>query len=204
MLSAAAEDSPWLRARPHIWRKRRDRSGAHGHAPDRIAHRHAVHLRPTTTHNAARLTEILPHPAVAPGGGGRFDLDRVQRQLVALDDGTATFAVEAHVQVIGLIQYREENEQDDRHAAIDIFLHSDWRGRGLGADTIRTLARYLFEQRGHRGDSAGIATRSSGPMGNLAAACKVTLERKSASQLTSLAGTRPHMCALDGNLTAGL
>jgi aminoglycoside 6'-N-acetyltransferase len=35
--------------------------------------------------------------------------------------------------VIGLIQYWEENESDYRHAAIDIFLHPDWHGRGLGA-----------------------------------------------------------------------
>jgi hypothetical protein len=82
---------------------------------------------------------------------------------VAPNDGTVTFAVQADRQVIGLIQHWEENEPDYRHAAIDIFLHPDWRGRGLDADAIRTLARRLFEQRGHRGDcAAGIATRSSG------------------------------------------
>jgi GNAT superfamily N-acetyltransferase len=74
-----------------------------------------------------------------------------QRQAVGRDrQGDLTFAVEADGQVIGLIQYWEENEPDDRHAAIDILLHPDWQGRGLGADAIRTLARYLFEQRGHR------------------------------------------------------
>jgi aminoglycoside 6'-N-acetyltransferase len=108
----------------------------------------AVRLRPTTTHDAARLAEILSHPDVAQWWG-RFDLDRVQQELVDPDDGTVPFAVEADGQVIGLIQYWEENEPDYRHAAIDIFLHPDWQGRGLGAEAIRTLARYLFEQRGH-------------------------------------------------------
>jgi aminoglycoside 6'-N-acetyltransferase len=111
-------------------------------------HGHAVRLRPATAHDAARLTEILTHPGVARWWG-RFDLHRVQRELVDPDDGTVPFAVEAGGQVIGLIQYLEENEPDYRHAAIDIFLHPDWHGRGLGADAIRTLARYLFEQRGH-------------------------------------------------------
>jgi aminoglycoside 6'-N-acetyltransferase len=51
--------------------------------------------------------------------------------------------------VIGLIQYWEEPDPDYRHAAIDLFLHPDWHGRGLGTDAIRTLARHLFQDRGH-------------------------------------------------------
>ena len=109
---------------------------------------HAVRLRPTTTYDAARLAEILSHPEVAQWWGS-FDPDRVQRELIDPDDGTVPFAVEADGQVIGLIQYWEEHEPDYRHAAVDIFLHPDWHGRGLGADAVRTLARYLFAQRGH-------------------------------------------------------
>ena len=36
-----------------------------------------------------------------------------------------------------------------RHGAIDLALHPDRHGRGLGADTVRTVARWLFEERGH-------------------------------------------------------
>jgi aminoglycoside 6'-N-acetyltransferase len=36
-----------------------------------------------------------------------------------------------------------------RHAAIDIALHPDFAGRGLGPDAVRTLARHLFSERGH-------------------------------------------------------
>lgn len=111
-------------------------------------HGHAVRLRPVTADDAVRLTDILARPEVACWWG-RFDLDRVHRELVAPDDGTVTFAVEADGQLIGLIQYWEETEPDYRHAALDIFLHPDWHGRGLGADALRTLARYLFEDRGH-------------------------------------------------------
>ena len=51
--------------------------------------------------------------------------------------------------MIGLIQYTEENEPDYRHAGIDIFMHPAWHGRGLGSDAVRTVARHLFDDRGH-------------------------------------------------------
>jgi aminoglycoside 6'-N-acetyltransferase len=111
-------------------------------------HGQVVRLRPVAAGDAPRLTEILSHPGVARWWG-RFDLDRVHRELVDPDDGTVTFAIEADGQVVGLIQYGEETEPDYRHAALDIFLHPDWHGRGLGADAIRTLARHLFQDRGH-------------------------------------------------------
>jgi aminoglycoside 6'-N-acetyltransferase len=107
-----------------------------------------VRLRAVSAGDAARLTEIVTHPEVAQWWGS-FDLDRVHRELVAPDDGTVTFAIEADGQAVGLIQYLEENEPDYRHAALDMFLHPDWHGRGLGTDALRTLARHLFEDRGH-------------------------------------------------------
>ena len=85
----------------------------------------------------------------SPAGGGPFDLQRVHRELVNPDDGTVPFAVEAAGQLVGLIQYWEEADPDYRHAALDLFLDPAWQGRGLGADALRTLARHLFQQRGH-------------------------------------------------------
>jgi aminoglycoside 6'-N-acetyltransferase len=111
-------------------------------------HGEVVHLRPVTANDAARLTEILTHPGVARWWG-RWDLDRVRAEVIDPDDGTVTFAVEADGQVIGLVQYAEEDDPDYRHASIDISLHPTWHGRGVGADAVRTLARYLFERRGH-------------------------------------------------------
>ena len=51
--------------------------------------------------------------------------------------------------VAGIIQCHEEADPDYRHAGIDIALHPDWHGRGLGPEAIRTLARCLFDIRGH-------------------------------------------------------
>jgi aminoglycoside 6'-N-acetyltransferase len=116
--------------------------------PEASLHGEVVHVRPVTASDAARLTEILTHPGVARWWG-RWDLDRVQAEVIDPDDGTVTFAVEVDGQVIGLVQYAEEDDPDYRHASIDISLHPTWHGRGLGADAVRTLARYLFEHRGH-------------------------------------------------------
>ena len=49
----------------------------------------------------------------------------------------------------GLVEAGEETEPDYRHASIDIFLTSEVHGQGLGSDAVRTLARWLFDERGH-------------------------------------------------------
>jgi len=61
----------------------------------------------------------------------------------------ASFAVEVDGEIAGMIQYHEENEPMYRSAGIDIFLAPEHQGRGLGTDAVRTMARYLIEQRGH-------------------------------------------------------
>ena len=111
-------------------------------------HGEVVDLRPVSSHDATRLAEILAHPGVAQWWP-RYDLARVRREMVDPDDGTVAFAIEADGQVVGLVQYWEELEPDYRHAAIDVFLDPARHGRGLGADAVRTVARHLFEQRGH-------------------------------------------------------
>ncbi len=59
------------------------------------------------------------------------------------------FVIELDGELIGLVQAGEELDPDYRHASIDLFLGTAWQGQGLGADTVRTLARWLFEERGH-------------------------------------------------------
>ncbi len=108
----------------------------------------AVRLRSMTSADAPRMTEILAEPAVAEWWGA-WDLERVQAEMIAPDDDTVVLVVEADGQVIGLIQYLEENTPDYRHAGIDISLHPGWHHRGLGADALRTLARHLIDDRGH-------------------------------------------------------
>jgi aminoglycoside 6'-N-acetyltransferase len=43
----------------------------------------------------------------------------------------------------------EEEDPDYRNAAIDITLVGESIGKGLGPDSLRTIATYLFAERGH-------------------------------------------------------
>ena len=106
-------------------------------------------LRPAVDADAARLAEILATQEVATWWGA-YPLERVREEMT---DGPyedeLTFVVEVDGVVIGLIQQWEEHEPQYRHAGIDISLHPDWHGKGLGTDAVRTLARHMFEDLGH-------------------------------------------------------
>jgi aminoglycoside 6'-N-acetyltransferase len=63
--------------------------------------------------------------------------------------GALTFMIEHDGRLVGSIQCWEEDDPDYRSAGIDIFLAEEAQDRGLGPDAIRTLARHLFDARGH-------------------------------------------------------
>jgi aminoglycoside 6'-N-acetyltransferase len=108
--------------------------------------RHVV-LRPVVPEDVERLIAIQAQPGIARWWGAP-DEANVRRKAEATGD-PEVFAVEANDELVGLIQYNEENEPDFRHAGIDIFLAEEVHGSGLGTDAIRTLARYLVDERGH-------------------------------------------------------
>jgi aminoglycoside 6'-N-acetyltransferase len=109
-------------------------------------------LRPVGPDDIGDLARILAEPSVSRWWG-EHDFERTKAEL--LEDGIAAFVIEtldagaAGPEIAGSIQYFEEDEPDYRHASIDVFVGSDHQGRGLGPDAIRTLARHLFEDRGH-------------------------------------------------------
>lgn len=108
-----------------------------------------VRLRLATPDDRDRLREILDEPSVARWWGPREpDLDVADDWLTG-DEHTVVFAIEVDSEIIGSIQYAEETDPDYRHAGIDLFIATAWQGRGLGTDAIRTVARHLFEVRGH-------------------------------------------------------
>ena len=105
---------------------------------------HTVVLRPVTAAHVPAIMAVVTHPEIAKWWGG-YDLERVRRELL----GPHSFAVEQHGSVVGLILYYENDDPDHRHAAVDLALHPDAHGQGLGADAVRTLARHLIDVRGH-------------------------------------------------------
>lgn len=104
-------------------------------------------LRPVTAEDATTLAQILAEPEVARWWP-RYDEERVRGELIEGSD-TVVFAVEVEERCVGAILYVEEPSPDYRHASVDVFVHPDWHGKGLGTDSVRTLARHLLHDRGH-------------------------------------------------------
>ena len=63
--------------------------------------------------------------------------------------GAGAVVVEARGAWGGATPWTAENEPDQRHGGIDIFLDPGVHGRGVGTDAVRTLARHLIDDRGH-------------------------------------------------------
>jgi aminoglycoside 6'-N-acetyltransferase len=106
-----------------------------------------VTLRTLEAADVPRLAEIAAEPEVAPWWNGVTETDL--RDLASPEERTLSFAVVLDGELIGLAQAAEELEPDYRHAGVDLFLTTARHGQGLGADTVRTLARWLFGERGH-------------------------------------------------------
>lgn len=104
-------------------------------------------LRPLLADDVAQVAGIQAEPGVARWWGPPEESE-LRRQADGNSDEKA-FAIELEGEIVGLIQYHEENEPDFRHAGIDIFLAGRVQGHGLGTYAIRTLARYLIDERGH-------------------------------------------------------
>ena len=104
-------------------------------------------LRPLRADDVERVAEIQAEPGVARWWVPPNKAE-LRRQADESDDEKA-LAIEREGELLGLIQYHEENEPNFRHAGIDVFLAKRAQGHGLGTDAVRTLARYLIDERGH-------------------------------------------------------
>src|SRR5829696_2129854 len=107
-----------------------------------------VHLRPAASGDLATFTAILSDPTV-DAWWQAADPAEDARDLTGRDDGVVVWAIEAEGAVVGLIQADEETDPRYRHAGIDIVLAAAGQDRGFGSDAVRTVARWLIEERGH-------------------------------------------------------
>jgi aminoglycoside 6'-N-acetyltransferase len=108
-----------------------------------------VTLRPLTADDVPRLAEIAAEPEVAYWWLGLSE-DELREKAGGDEDALVlVLVIEDRGEVVGLIEAGEEDDPDYRHANIDVFVSGARRGQGVGADAIRTLARHLFEDRGH-------------------------------------------------------
>jgi aminoglycoside 6'-N-acetyltransferase len=105
-----------------------------------------VRLRPITPADESSLTRIFTDSEVERWWG---EPARSVRDAMNPEDSQSGFVIEVGTEAVGFIQCVEEDDPMYEHASIDIALHSDWQGKGLGPDAIRTLAEYLINIGGH-------------------------------------------------------
>ncbi|MFA7249610.1 MAG: GNAT family protein [Dehalococcoidia bacterium] len=106
-----------------------------------------VVLRPLRADDVPRLRELAADPEVARWWPDLDEPELLEKVRGQPDEGF--FAIVHGGETIGLVQYHEEADPEYRHAGIDIFLGRPYQDRGLGTDTIRTIARHLIHDRGH-------------------------------------------------------
>jgi aminoglycoside 6'-N-acetyltransferase len=106
-----------------------------------------VRLRPLEPGDVEGLMEIGAEPEVARWWG-EITPEHLLDLAEGRDDATG-FAIEYEGELVGLAQFSEPGENEFKHASIDLFLTASVHGRGLGRDAVRTLARWLVEERGH-------------------------------------------------------
>ena len=115
---------------------------------ERVLRGERVILRPAAEDDLQRFAEILASPDVSRWWGAPLRGAALRNYVLGADD-LASFAIEMDGQIVGLLQYHEEAEPGYRSAGMDIAIATEFQGRGLGQESLRTMARYLFEQRGH-------------------------------------------------------
>lgn len=102
-----------------------------------------IDLKPLDLAHVRPLRELHQQPGVTRWWGPMetdFPFDEAE---------STRYAIVADSEVVGLIQYGEENEPDYRHAWVDIFIGDDNAGRGIGTEALRQMIRILVEERGH-------------------------------------------------------
>ncbi len=104
-----------------------------------------VLLVPVATEHVPELRRILATEQVR----ARWPTEGAASEWPFDDPSAVRFTVVVDEAVRGMVQYAEEDEPDYRHASIDIFLDPAVHGRGIGRDTVATLARHLVRDRGH-------------------------------------------------------
>jgi aminoglycoside 6'-N-acetyltransferase len=107
-----------------------------------------VRLRPMLEADRPALIEVLADPTVIEWWDTRGP-ENSATELIAGEAGWFVWAIEAEGKLAGSIQATEEDDPDYHSAGIDIFMSAPFQSRGLGADAVRTVARWLFEARGH-------------------------------------------------------
>jgi len=117
--------------------------GQHARMPDDVLHGARVTIRPVDADDSAALVAIRTSPEVArwwdpPAPDWPMNPTSSRRYTVLLDD-----------QVVGFVQWYENDDAEYRHAGIDVFVDPNHHRRGLGRETVTVVLRHLLDDVGH-------------------------------------------------------
>lgn len=116
--------------------------------PPHLDVRPGLGLRAVAPADRVALESILAEPAVARWWT-THDLDAVIAGTIDAFVWVIEERYEDTWHVVGGIQAWENTDPEYEHAGIDLFLATAVHGRGLGPAVVRSVARWLFEVRGH-------------------------------------------------------
>jgi aminoglycoside 6'-N-acetyltransferase len=106
-----------------------------------------VTLRPIAEADLDALVAIIQSPGVREWWWEAADTARL-RDGFREDLGSA-FAIELEGELAGWLGFHEETDPGYLHASVDLSLDPRFQGQGLGPDAIRTVIRWLADERGH-------------------------------------------------------
>jgi aminoglycoside 6'-N-acetyltransferase len=104
-------------------------------------------LRPLAEDDVEGLVAIIQSPGVRDWWWEAGEPGRLREGF--REDVGAAFAIEVDGELAGWLGFHEETDPGYRHASIDLSLGPRFQGRGLGPDAIRTVIRWLADERGH-------------------------------------------------------
>ncbi len=107
-----------------------------------------VTLRPGIPEDAEILHAILSEPSVTQWWGKPDPHEHLAASLRG-EDGEYHLVIEVDHAIAGGIQYYEENDPMYHYAGIDIYLSTPQQGRGLGAEAVALMVRFLIDKRQH-------------------------------------------------------
>ena len=108
-----------------------------------------VTLRPIEDADLDALVAIIQSPGVREWWWEADDPERLRAGFREDADEESAFAIEVDGELAGWLGFDEETDPGYEHAGIDISLDPGVQGRGLGPDAIRTVIRWLADERGH-------------------------------------------------------
>ena len=108
-----------------------------------------VTLRQINDADLDALVAIMQSPGVREWWWEADDPDRMRAGFREDAESGGAFAIELDGELAGWLGFEEETDPGYLHASVDISLDPPVQGQGLGPDAIRTVIRWLAQERGH-------------------------------------------------------